>query len=146
MSKPSHQQLEYIVNHVFLPPKLPHGAEPEDLAAESDCLLSQLVLDAALCFSRETGGMAYTPCTQNSRQWKVVTKMLWELVYLPLKPSPGEISQSLLVLSVGGVSNGQRTGSLLYFLIPVAGRFLCSACACAKRSHDYQTSPRCYEI
>jgi hypothetical protein len=132
MSELSMPQLEYIVDHVFLPPKLPGKAEPEDLAAESDGRLCQLVLDAALGFSGQRGGTGFTPFPDNSRQWGVVTKLLRKLVDFPLTPSAAEIQRSLLALSSGGVSNGPRIQVRFVASDPVAGRFFRSACARTK--------------
>jgi hypothetical protein len=106
MPKLSKQQLEYFVNHVFMPPKLPDGAEPDGL--ENDRLLCQVVLDAALEFSGERGGIIYTPLPESRHRWKVITKLLQNLVDLRLDPSADEIQESLLALDNGGVPNSQR--------------------------------------
>jgi hypothetical protein len=108
MSELSNQQLEYIVNHVFLPPKLPDGAEPEGVAAENDRVICQLVLDAALEFSGEGGETGYTPVPDGSRQWRVITRLLHKLVNSQVAPSASEIQESLLTLRSGGVFNSQR--------------------------------------
>ena len=102
MSEISKPQLEYIVNHVFLPPKLPDSAEPKDLASESDGLLCRLVLDAASEFSGEDGGTTYT---QNSHHWGFIIKLLQNLL---LPSSTATIQDSLYAMQRGGVSSGQH--------------------------------------
>lgn len=111
MSELSKEQLEYIVNHVFLPPELPNGAQPEELAAENDLALCQLVLDTALEFSGEGGESGYTPFSDNPHQWRVITGLLRKLVDSQLSPSTVEIQQSLRTLRTGGVSDLQKKSS-----------------------------------
>ncbi|KAG2357480.1 hypothetical protein BDR07DRAFT_1490680 [Suillus spraguei] len=48
LSKSKNSSLEYIINHVFLPLKLPQGS---DQSLENDLALSQAVFDAAITFS-----------------------------------------------------------------------------------------------
>jgi hypothetical protein len=43
-----HSGLEYVINHVFCPLKLPQG---NDHSLENDLVLSQAVVDAALAFN-----------------------------------------------------------------------------------------------
>jgi len=108
MSPLSKEQLEYIVNHVFLPPMLPGGAEPEELAAENDHLLCQLVLDAVVEFSGEGLGMSYTPMPENPRRWRSITKLLRNRLDFRLNPSAREITASLCAMDRGGVSKNYR--------------------------------------
>lgn len=111
MSTLSKEQLEYIVNHVFLPPMLPGGAEPEELAAENDRLLCQLVLDAAVEFSGEGREMSYTPIPENPCRWRSVTKLLRNLLKFGLNPSAREIRASLCAMARGGVSESPQNSS-----------------------------------
>jgi len=105
MSQLSKQHLEYIVNHVFLPPKLPDGAASKDLALENDQFLCQLVLDAAMEFSGEDSELFSTPFSQNPLHWRVITRLLRKLVELQLTPSDAAIRDNLLTMDSEGAPN-----------------------------------------
>ncbi|KAJ8592789.1 hypothetical protein M405DRAFT_879736 [Rhizopogon salebrosus TDB-379] len=66
-----HSSLEYIINHVFCPLKLPQG---NDHSLENDLALSQEVVDAALAFNDQLSD-------DNQLLWMSSVKMLRNLKY-----------------------------------------------------------------
>jgi hypothetical protein len=64
-----HSSLEYIINHVFCPLKLPQG---NDHSLENDLALSQAVVDAALAFNDHVSD-------DNQLLWESSVKMLRNL-------------------------------------------------------------------
>lgn len=69
---PALETLHYILNHVFLPPKLPQ--EDDNVQPNlGDIILCQLAYDAAVQFPQYLLGNQH-------KQWAVVTKMLKNLL------------------------------------------------------------------
>ncbi|KJA23164.1 hypothetical protein HYPSUDRAFT_54564 [Hypholoma sublateritium FD-334 SS-4] len=66
-------ELQYAMNHVFLPPKLPQEHDPGPQASLGDIALCRFAYEAALQFPQYLA-----PCHQT--QWNVVTKMLKNLL------------------------------------------------------------------
>lgn len=66
-------ELEYAMNHVFLPPKLPQEHDPGPQASLGDIALCRLAYEAAVQFPQ------YLPASHQT-QWDVVIKMLKSLL------------------------------------------------------------------
>ena len=86
--------MRYILNHVFLPPKLP---QKDDYDADLDAALCRLVYDAALEFA------AFLSESQQGR-WSTVSRMLRNM-----RDSAGVLDNhmlvtNILVLEIGGQS------------------------------------------
>ena len=107
MKPPSIDQssLKYIINHVFLPLKLPQG---NDYSLENDSALSQVVADAALDF------MDQLP-SDKQLSWMSTVKMLWNLNdSIKFNALSGNEIESQIVAM-------HNTGSLFHY----GGIFLC---------------------
>ena len=73
----------YIVNHVCLPPKLPHSAEPPQLIRDGESCLVQLLLTQAQNYQQDI-----LSWNQESYQsWQIIGKMLDRLGTLISLPS-----------------------------------------------------------
>jgi hypothetical protein len=84
----------YILNHVFLPPKLP---QEDDTETDSDIALCHLVYQA----SREFVGFLSPPQQQ---QWSVVKTMLKALLKTTQVLDKDELAESISRLKEGGES------------------------------------------
>jgi len=90
------EELLYILNHVFLPPKLP---QEDDTKTGCDIALCYLVHQA----SREFAGFL----SQHQQQrWSVVRKMLKTLLETTQALDKDELAQSILSLEDGGQFSG----------------------------------------
>ena len=77
--------LRYVLNHVFLPPKLP---QKDDYDAELDAALCRFVYDAALEFA------AFLPQSQQGR-WSTVSLLLKNLL-----ESAGDLDKDMLEINI----------------------------------------------
>lgn len=69
MAQRTKSQLEYIINHVFLPPKLPQSAEPSEFSASAEKALLNLALSQTQQFQQR--------CAPEFRTtWLAIQKML----------------------------------------------------------------------
>ncbi|KAF8154797.1 hypothetical protein B0H34DRAFT_799544 [Crassisporium funariophilum] len=96
MSKPDSQPLSakdllYILNHVFLPPKLP---QEDDNDADHDIILCQAVCDASANF------VPYLPECQQG-QWSAVTRMVNNLLKITQVREKKILVANILELKVG---------------------------------------------
>lgn len=95
-------KLEYIVNHVFLPPNLPPGREDPESIYEYERNLCELVVEAAMEYSGE--GQALDPvalCNVPAR-WAPIIRMIRNLAEFQPHPSTELLKESLLRLNFGG--------------------------------------------
>lgn len=95
-------KLEYIVNHVFLPPKLPPGSEDPKSTYECDRTLCELVVEAAMEYS--SGGQASDsmPLCNVPARWAPIIRMIRDLAQFQPYPSTEALNQSLSRLNHGG--------------------------------------------
>ncbi|KAK7447753.1 hypothetical protein VKT23_014011 [Stygiomarasmius scandens] len=97
-------ELQYIVNHVFMPPKLP---AKDDYAIENEHALCKSILNSANRYYKE---MVDKDGSVNEQRWKALLDMLKYTA----------VSQSFEILSVNNVEEALRTmteGSVRAFLI-----------------------------
>jgi hypothetical protein len=87
--------LEYVVNHVFLPPKLPQDSD-YDTAVKDHALLT-LVLDAAKEYQGKLAGKV------ESSRWEPMMKML---EVIRKSTDRGGISSNLIADSIDGMTSG----------------------------------------
>jgi hypothetical protein len=93
MSEPlSMKDLQYLLNHVFLPPKLP---QEDDSDQERDIVLCQQIYSAALEF---TGFLSQ----HQQQKWSVVSRMLEMLLHTTCSLDKGPLITNILQLADGG--------------------------------------------
>lgn len=86
-------EFDFLINHVFLPPKLPHGADPNF----NDRLL-QMVLHAATEYQSNVSGAARV-------LWKKIVDMLKNLSYIREK---GMLSATRTHKAIRDMKNGGK--------------------------------------
>jgi hypothetical protein len=101
---PSLKELLYILNHVFLPPKLP---QEDDTETDSDIALCGLVYQA----SREFTG--FLPQSQQKR-WSIIIQMLEMLLRTTQALDINVLAEDILCLEDGGQSFGLARRLLLH--------------------------------
>jgi hypothetical protein len=95
-------KLEYIVNHVFLPPKLPPGSEDQKSMYEYDRTLCELVVEAAMEYSGGGQASDSVPLCNVPPRWAPIIRMIRDLAQFQPHPSTEALKQSLLDLNHGG--------------------------------------------
>jgi hypothetical protein len=90
----SSEDLLYMLNHVFLPPKLPQA---DDTNRDRDIALCRLVHDASLEFA----GFLSQPQQQ---QWSIVNKMLRTQLKIAQVVDKDVLAKDILSLKDGGQS------------------------------------------
>lgn len=110
MPSPSPSQgLLYIINHVGLPPKLPHEAESAELTAYAERTLLDLVSSGAQRFGQQCG-------LEFKAQWKVVHEMLerWSAT-----DPHSSFSELLLERAITGMKTGGEFDAALLLSSPL---------------------------
>lgn len=92
MDPPSYEELQYIIDHVFLPPKLPQA---EDHRPSHDILLSRLAHEAAVDF----GGLL---SQEQQEAWSIVVGMLRRLAKITQTTDTPTLVNDIIGLSNGG--------------------------------------------
>ena len=84
------ESLNYIVNHLILPPKLPQQAESIDVIRRAEQALLRLVLDRVKAYGSKSS-------PSFSEQWRTIEKMLtwWITLNLPQKLSSKALAEAL---------------------------------------------------
>ena len=90
---PSLEDILYVVNHVFLPPKLPQK-DDKDTNTDRDIVLCRLVSSASREFA------TFLPQPQQKR-WSIVTEMLKNLL-----DSTGPLDKDVLVTKISHLGDG----------------------------------------
>jgi len=95
-------KLEYIVNHVFLPPKLPPGSDDPKSMYECDRTLCELVVEAAMEYSGRRQAPDSVPLCDVPARWAPIVRMIRDLAQFQPHPSTEDLKQSFLRLNHGG--------------------------------------------
>lgn len=93
----SEATIEYLVNHVVLPPRLPHSKEDDETIRGGEKALVDMLIDQVKCFTRLPG---------SENEWQIIQSMLHNVRKLcsVTKPSSDTISGALKILRDGGRS------------------------------------------
>jgi hypothetical protein len=94
------QDLNYIINHVFLPLKLPQKHDPD--SSRKDGVLLSYAAEAAQLFSAKLETLGSDTVSPDLLVWRVVTKMLENAAHLHQQ-------QYLLEIEVEAALLGMRT-------------------------------------
>lgn len=89
--------LEYVVHHLFLPPKLPQSAEPDSTTAVAEIWLLDFVLSSLQTYQRR--------CTSESRQSWVATQamlVLWNTTKPWTETSAKLLAETMSNMNPGG--------------------------------------------
>jgi hypothetical protein len=113
------KELLYMLNHVFLPPKLP---QEDDTETDCDIALCCLVYQA----SREFTSFLSQP---QQRQWSIVIEMLKTLLKTTQALDKDALAENILCLEDGGQSFGLARRLLI---IPTLDRSSCTSHPCSK--------------
>ena len=98
MAQPSKQDIEYIINHVVLLPKLPQKAEDSKIVAAAEQALLSSVLSTAHRFCQQ--------CPSEFKSiWQVVTGMLSR--WINLQPH-GPLLKTALVSAILEMKSGGK--------------------------------------
>lgn len=95
MFTPSRNDLLYILNHVFLPPKLPQKDEGDDARHVHDIALISLVHEAA-------GDFLTTVSAEYSQRWSSIITMLERLKDYTEALNQDEIAPDMTSMVEGG--------------------------------------------
>ncbi|KAL8856035.1 MAG: hypothetical protein Q9178_007344 [Gyalolechia marmorata] len=126
MAQPSKQDIEYIINHVVLPPKLPQEAEDSKTVATAEQALLSLVLSTAHRFCQQ--------CTSEFKSiWQVVTGMLSRWISLQPHGPPLKMALVSALLEM-------KTGDVLPIQIRAQNAALIF------RRHETQMITECFEL
>ena len=93
----SKDELEYIINHVVLPPRLPQQAEPDEFVAKAEEALLSEVLSVLRPFLQQSTAQFKAP-------WSIVQKMLSCCVTAKLLGDLSEelLTEAMLTMEPGG--------------------------------------------
>lgn len=94
MFTPSRNDLLYILNHVFLPPKLPQKDEGDDARCVHDIALASLAHEAAVDFTS-------VPAEHRNR-WSTIIKMLRRLKQYTEALNQNDIVADMTSMNEGG--------------------------------------------
>ena len=75
MATLSHETLQYIINHVILPPRLPQEADVQTVSRHAEQELLRLVVDQVNAYDAKSS-------SGTCEQWGVIEKMLEQWVTL----------------------------------------------------------------
>ncbi|KAL8660136.1 MAG: hypothetical protein Q9202_006792, partial [Teloschistes flavicans] len=118
--------LEYVIHHLFLPPKLPQSAEPDSTTAVAEKWLLDFVLSSLQTYQRQ--------CTSESRQsWATTEQML--VLLTTIKPWT-ETSARLLAETMSNMNPGDA--------LPI--RVRAQNAGLMIRSMDKSTTVECFEL
>lgn len=125
--------LRSVIEHVFMPPKLPQKDPGEQMEQKINVALCGTLIEAAQDFLQHIPSSEYPP-------WMCIIKMMESVrsaVMIPFKEA--EFRFTLSEMAVGGVSI-QFTIFFLAFDSTTSIRRICNAYSCPKRrSHRAQT-------
>ncbi len=89
---PSYEELQSVLDHVFLPPKLPQA---DDHKLSQDILLSRLVYDSARDFGASLS-------QQQQAGWSIVIKMVGLLAKMAQNLDTAALVNDIMGLRIGG--------------------------------------------
>ena len=97
------ESLVFIINHVFLPPKLPANS---DCTSENEASLIRVFKDCAETFARR-----FEDQSNSRRAWDVVARMLASAVLLHGRGTVegDQLDNEIAKMEVGGEQNGLPT-------------------------------------
>jgi hypothetical protein len=100
--------LVFIINHLFLPPKLPANS---DCTPENEASLIRVFKDCAETFAHHLG---LDPQSNSRRAWDVITQMLASAALLHGRGTVegDQLDQQMANMKVGGEQNGLATPKL----------------------------------
>lgn len=109
-------QLDHVINNVFLPPRLPSGADDSNIANDNDRVLCEFVLEVAEQFSGTGKGEGSAPASVSNHpeRWSNVIRMLRHLEQNQPYPSSNGLLQSVRRMNQDGKKKSTSTTNPQY--------------------------------
>lgn len=131
--------LEYLIHHVFLPPKLPPGADDSTITHDNDRFLAEFVAETAKEYSGAESSEGSSSLCHDPTRWDPLVQMLQQLADWQPYPSKESLLQIFCDMKLNGKSIGFIFRSVHYSDNFIPRRFCCSS-ARTKRWNHHKTS------
>lgn len=99
MKKP---HLDFVINNVFFPPKLPSGSDNANVAFDNDRILCELVAETAQEYSGFGRATGKEPLCSCPNRWLPIIRMLNDLAQSQPYPLASALLQRIVNMPQGG--------------------------------------------